>query len=126
MLLSLTKAQDVQSLASQQLHGFYLGVERVALGQAVLRVLRSSPNQYPSTTGPSKSEYYLERKDKRAKPGTFKQQRFFLYRRPPDEKVRKGADKYCLHCDIFMYIRHIWIKPVLCSRMVSLLHHTSP
>ena len=26
----------------------------------------------------------------------------------------------------FIYIRHIWIKPVLCSRMVSLFHHTSP
>ena len=24
------------------------------------------------------------------------------------------------------YIRHIWIKPVLCSRMVSLFHRTSP
>ena len=24
------------------------------------------------------------------------------------------------------YIRHIWIKPVLCSHMVSLFHHTSP
>ena len=23
-------------------------------------------------------------------------------------------------------MRHIWIKPVLCSRMVSLFHHTSP
>jgi len=32
----------------------------------------------------------------------------------------------CLHCNIFIYIRHIWIKPVLCSRMVSLFHHTSP
>ena len=27
---------------------------------------------------------------------------------------------------IFIYIRHIWIQPVLCSRMVSLFHHTSP
>ena len=26
----------------------------------------------------------------------------------------------------FIYIRHIWIKPVLCSRMVSLFHHKSP
>ena len=38
----------------------------------------------------------------------------------------RWADKFCLHCDIFIYIRHIWIKPVLCSRMVSLFHHTSP
>ena len=27
---------------------------------------------------------------------------------------------------IYEYIRHIWMKPVLCSRMVSLFHHTSP
>jgi hypothetical protein len=40
--------------------------------------------------------------------------------------VRRWADKFCLHCNIFIYIRHIWIKPVLCSRMVSLFHHTSP
>ena len=39
---------------------------------------------------------------------------------------RRWADKFCLHCNIFIYIRHIWIKPVLCSRMVSLFHHTSP
>ena len=37
-----------------------------------------------------------------------------------------GADKFCLHSNIFIYIRHIWIKPVLCSRMVSLFRHTSP
>ena len=41
-------------------------------------------------------------------------------------KIRRWADKFCLHCNIFIYIRHIWIKPVLCSRMVSLFHHTSP
>ena len=40
--------------------------------------------------------------------------------------TRRWADKSCLHCNIFIYIRHIWIKPVLCSRMVSLFHHTSP
>ena len=40
--------------------------------------------------------------------------------------IRRWADKFCLHCNIFIYIRHIWIKPVLCSRMVSLFHHTSP
>jgi len=28
--------------------------------------------------------------------------------------------------NIFICIRHIWIKPVLCSCMVSLFHHTSP
>ena len=38
----------------------------------------------------------------------------------------KWADKFCLHCNIFIYIRHIWIKLVLCSRMVSLFLHTSP
>jgi len=41
-------------------------------------------------------------------------------------RVRRCADKFCLNCNIFIYIRHIWIKPVLCSRMVSLFHHTSP
>jgi len=40
--------------------------------------------------------------------------------------IRRWADKFCLHCNIFIYIRHVWIKPVLCSRMVSLFHHTSP
>jgi hypothetical protein len=40
--------------------------------------------------------------------------------------VRRWADKFCPHCNIFIYIRHIWIKPVLCSRMVSLFHRTSP
>jgi len=40
--------------------------------------------------------------------------------------LRRWADKFCLHCNIFIYIRHISIKPVLCSRMVSLFHHTSP
>ena len=40
--------------------------------------------------------------------------------------LRRWADNFCLHCNIFIYIRHIWIKPVLCSRMVSLFHHTSP
>ena len=40
--------------------------------------------------------------------------------------IRKRDDKFCLHCNILIYIRHIWIKPVLCSRMVSLFHHTSP
>jgi len=40
--------------------------------------------------------------------------------------VCRWTDKFCLHCNIFIYIRHIWIKPVLCSRMVSLFHHTSP
>ena len=40
--------------------------------------------------------------------------------------VRRWDDKFCLHSNIFIYIRHVWIKPVLCSRMVSLFHHTSP
>jgi len=40
--------------------------------------------------------------------------------------VRRWADKFSLHCNIFIYIRHIWIKLVLCSCMVSLIHHTSP
>ena len=40
--------------------------------------------------------------------------------------ICRKADKFCLHCNIFIFIRHIWIKPVLCSRMVSLSHHTSP
>ena len=39
---------------------------------------------------------------------------------------RRWAVKFCLHCNIFIYIRHTWIKPVLCSRMVSLFHRTSP
>ena len=38
--------------------------------------------------------------------------------------VRRWADKFRLYCNIFIYIRHIWIKPVLCSRMVSLFHYT--
>ena len=41
-------------------------------------------------------------------------------------KIRRWADKFCLQCNIFIYIRHIWIKPVLCSRMESLFHHISP
>ena len=40
--------------------------------------------------------------------------------------VHRGVSKFCLPCYIFIYIRHISIKPVLCSRMVSLFHHTSP
>ena len=40
--------------------------------------------------------------------------------------VHRWADKFCLHCNIFIYIRHSWINLVLCSRMVSLFHHTSP
>jgi len=40
--------------------------------------------------------------------------------------LRRWTNKFCLHCNIFVYLRHIWIKPVLCSRMVSLFHHTSP
>ena len=40
--------------------------------------------------------------------------------------LRGWTDKFCLHCNIFIYIRHIWIKPKLCSRMVSLFHRTSP
>ena len=54
---------------------------------------------------------------------------FFILRKIKQDitiNVRRWADKFCLHCDIFIYIRHIWIKPVLCSRMVSLFHHTSP
>ena len=43
-----------------------------------------------------------------------------------NSNVCKWADKFCLHCNIFIYIRHIWIKPVLCSHMVCLFHHTSP
>ena len=49
-----------------------------------------------------------------------------IYFHPYSCIVRRWADKFCLHCNIFIYIRHIWIKPVLCSRMVSLCHHTSP
>jgi len=37
-----------------------------------------------------------------------------------------GLIKFCIRCNISIYIRHMWIKPVLCSRMVSLFHHTSP
>ena len=40
--------------------------------------------------------------------------------------VRRWADKFCLHCNTFIYIRHIWIKPVLYSRMVSLFHRATP
>jgi hypothetical protein len=40
--------------------------------------------------------------------------------------ICRSADTFCLHCNIFIYIRHIWIKLVLCSHMVSLFHHTSP
>jgi len=47
-------------------------------------------------------------------------------RRIYKKQTRRWADKFCLHCNIFIYIRHIWIKPVLCGRMVSLFHHTSP
>ena len=39
--------------------------------------------------------------------------------------LRRWADKFCLHCNIFIYITHIWIKPVPCSRMVSLFRYTS-
>ena len=42
-----------------------------------------------------------------------------------DGNTCKWADKFCLHCNILSYIRHIWIKLVLCSRMVSLFQHTS-
>ena len=41
-------------------------------------------------------------------------------------RICSWADKFCLKCNIFTYVIHIWIKPVLCSRMVSLFHHTSP
>jgi len=40
--------------------------------------------------------------------------------------ICRWADKFCLHCNNFIYIRYIRIKPVLCSSMVSLFHHTSP
>jgi len=40
--------------------------------------------------------------------------------------IRRWADKFCLHCNIFIYIGLIWIKPVLCSRTVSLFYRTSP
>ena len=49
-----------------------------------------------------------------------------LYKWEVPWDVHRWADKFCLHCNIFIYIRHIWIKPVLCSRMVSLIHHTPP
>jgi len=39
--------------------------------------------------------------------------------------IRMWADKICLNCNIFDYIRHTWIKKVVCNRMVSLFHHTS-
>jgi hypothetical protein len=47
-------------------------------------------------------------------------------RRPFTVCVRRWADNFCLHCNIFIYIGHIWIKPVLCSCMVSIFLHTSP
>jgi len=40
--------------------------------------------------------------------------------------ICRWADKFCLHCNIFTYIRHICIKLVLFSRIVSLFHRTSP
>ena len=40
--------------------------------------------------------------------------------------VCRWADKFCLHWNTFIYIRHFWMKPVLCSPMVSFCHHTSP
>ena len=40
--------------------------------------------------------------------------------------IRRWADKFRLHCNIFIYIRQVGIKPVLFSRTVSLFHHTSP
>ena len=40
--------------------------------------------------------------------------------------MRRWADKFYLYCNIFIYIRHIWMQPVLCSCMASLFHHTSP
>ena len=43
-----------------------------------------------------------------------------------EHNICRWADKFCLHCNIFIYIKHIWIKPFLCCRMVSLFHHTSP
>jgi len=49
-----------------------------------------------------------------------------LYIKQAQSNVCRWADKFCLHCNIFICIRNIWIKPVLCSRMVSLFHHTSP
>jgi hypothetical protein len=38
----------------------------------------------------------------------------------PKPLLHRRADKFCLYCNIFIYFRHIWIKPVLCSCMVSL------
>ena len=32
--------------------------------------------------------------------------------------ICRWANKFCLHSNIFIYIRHIWIKPVLCSRTI--------
>jgi len=40
--------------------------------------------------------------------------------------IHSWADKFCLYCNGFIYIRLNWIKSVLCSRMVSHFHHTSP
>ena len=38
----------------------------------------------------------------------------------------RGLISFASTVVFFMYIRHIWIKPVLCSRMISVFHHTSP
>jgi hypothetical protein len=43
--------------------------------------------------------------------------------------IRRWADKFCLHCNIFIYLRHIWIKPVLLvalylSSIILYLEHT--
>ena len=45
---------------------------------------------------------------------------------PWAKTVHRWADKFCLHCNIFIYVRHIWIKPVLCSCMVCLFLRSSP
>ena len=50
----------------------------------------------------------------------------FVFRRNGWVHLCRWADKCHLHCNISIYIKHIWIKSVLCSRMVSLFHHTSP
>jgi len=44
---------------------------------------------------------------------------------PSSAVKRRWADNFCLHCKNFIYIRSIWIKVVLFSRMVSMFHYTS-
>ena len=43
--------------------------------------------------------------------------------------IRRWADQFCRHCNIFVYIRHIWIEPVCVvawylSSIILHLEHT--